>query len=117
MILSTRSSILRSAGHLVVPASSITKFIELFQDSDFDLVLLCHSLPADDRDRLTRAIRASGSHIPIFTVAPLSNETQRGLADGVISSAPQDLVQGVEQATRNSATRPPLVSPSPMIKT
>ena len=104
MILSTRSSILRSAGHYVVPMSSIGASVELFQDEDFDLVLLCHTVSVEDRDWLTRAIRASGSHVPIYTLAPLSGETQRGFADGVISSDPQNLVQGVEQAVRNATT-------------
>jgi CheY-like chemotaxis protein len=103
MILSTRSAILRSAGHIVVPASSIGESIELFLDEDFDLVLLCHTVSVEDRDRLTRAILAAGSHIPIYTVAPLSRETRLGDADSVIASRPENLVKEVEQAARNAA--------------
>ena len=45
IVLSTRCSILRSAGYMVAEASSIAESLELFKDADFDLVLLCHSIP------------------------------------------------------------------------
>lgn len=51
MVLSTRCSILRSAGYLVRPSSSIAEAIDLFDDLDVDLVLLCHSISVQDRDR------------------------------------------------------------------
>jgi hypothetical protein len=91
IVLSTRCSILRSAGYMVAEAFSIAESIELFKDADFDLVLLCHSIPVQDRDKLTRAMRSSGSRIPIYAVAPLSGGFTPGSADGIISSRPENL--------------------------
>jgi DNA-binding response OmpR family regulator len=59
-LLRTRSQVLQSAGYIVVSASSVKEAVDYFQAGDFDLVILCHSLPAKDRERLTSLIRASG---------------------------------------------------------
>lgn len=103
LILSSRCSVLRTAGHVVVPGSSVAESIDLFPTSDFDLVLLCHSIPIEDRDRLTSIIRAGGSHIPIYTVAANSNPTQCGISDGLLSSGPEVLIEQIEQASQSVA--------------
>lgn len=69
VVLDTRDLILRSAGYIVVSATSIREAVHLFQDGDFDLVILCHSLPKRESERLTRFIRALGSRIPIVSVS------------------------------------------------
>jgi hypothetical protein len=96
-ILSTRCSVLRSAGYLVKEASSVAECLHLFRDSDFDILLLCHSMPVEDRDRITRAVRSSGSRIPIYVVSPVSHVFTPGLADGVISSNPENLMKELER--------------------
>lgn len=93
MVLNTRCSILQSEGYIVRSASSIAESINLFRGTDFDFVLLCHSISADDRDGLIRSIRFTGSHIPIYIVASVSTVFDIGLADGVLSSTPQDLIK------------------------
>lgn len=92
VVLSTRSSILRSAGYIVRSASSVAESINLFQDADFDMLLLCHSISVQDRDRLTRVIRSTGSRIPIYSIAPASKDSQAGVADGILSSKPENLI-------------------------
>lgn len=109
MVLSSRCSVLRSAGYLVRSASSIDGAIEEL-DRDFDLVLLCHSIPVQDRDRLINAIRSTNSQIPIYLVAPASNNYQAGLVDGILSSRPQDLLTALScrtgiQSMQNSVSR------------
>lgn len=109
MVLSSRCSVLRSAGYLVRSAPSIDGAIEEL-DRDFDLVLLCHSIPVQDRDRLINAIRSTNSQIPIYLVAPASNNYQAGLVDGILSSRPQDLLTAIScrtgiQSMQNSVSR------------
>ena len=94
MVLSSRCSVLRSAGYLVRSASSIDEAIDGL-DRDFDLVLLCHSIPVQDRDRLINAIRSTHSQIPIYLVAPASNNYQAGLVDGILSSRPEALLKAL----------------------
>src|SRR6202034_3013643 len=60
-ILDTRELILRSAGYSVVSAISIKEAVFLFKDGGFDVIVLCHTLSAKDCERLTGAVRASGS--------------------------------------------------------
>jgi DNA-binding response OmpR family regulator len=59
-LLVTRNKVWRSAGYFVVSADSIGDAIDLFNDGDFDLVVLSHSISIESRERLTSLIRASG---------------------------------------------------------
>ena len=52
-MLETRNLVLQSARYRVASALSIRKAVERFQASDFDLVILCYSVPRKDRERLT----------------------------------------------------------------
>lgn len=106
-VLNTRCSILRSAGFVVRSAFGVAESIDLFQNTDFDLMLLCHSIPVEDRDRLIRIIRRTGSRIPIYVVVSATKDFQVGLADGIVSSWPQDLIEQLgdvmEDTVRNAA--------------
>ena len=93
MILNSRCSILRSAGYFVRQAFSIVESIGMFRDDDFDLLLLCHSIPVLDRDRLISAIRSTGSRTPIYVIASAAYDFRMGLADGVLSFRPDDLIK------------------------
>jgi len=68
-LLRARGLVLESAGYLVESASSVKEAVDRFQSGDFDLVLLCHSVPRKDRDRVTSLIRASGSRTPIVSIS------------------------------------------------
>jgi CheY-like chemotaxis protein len=104
LLSETRSSILRAAGYLVESASSIGQAIDLFRDGDFDLVVLCHSIPAQERDLFLRLIRAYGSSVPIVCIAPISDRHPETSADFIIEGRPMGLLCGVETAL-NKAVR------------
>jgi CheY-like chemotaxis protein len=63
-LMRTRTLVLQSAGYIVESASTLKEAVDRFQAGDFDLVLLCHSIPMKDRDRLTCLIRATGALTP-----------------------------------------------------
>jgi len=63
-LMRTRTLVLQSAGYIVESASSLKEAVDRFQAGDFDLVLLCHSIPMKDRDHLTCLIRATGALTP-----------------------------------------------------
>lgn len=71
-LLSTRSLLLQSAGYAVESASSVEDAIRRFRQGDFDLVILCHSLPEKERQRLIVLIRDYGSTIPLLLIAAAS---------------------------------------------
>lgn len=69
ILLEPRNQVLRSEGYLVVAAYSLRAAVDYFSAGDFDLVVLCHSVPQEDRERLTSLLRASGSRIPVVSVS------------------------------------------------
>lgn len=110
LIASTRSSVLRGAGYAVESATSAEQAIDRFRSQDFDLVILCHTIPLEERRCLARLIRASRSFVPVLYVQPLVEPSTDGLADAIIGSHPNELLSGVEEALNQAAAcsrRPP----------
>lgn len=101
-LLGTRNLVLQSAGYTVVAAYSIKEAIHRFQEGDFDLVLLCQSITAIDRERLSCWIRASGSRIPVVSV--LGRVLRGDDSSGVtVDSAPAALLAGIKEALAEAA--------------
>lgn len=82
-LLGVRNFVLQSQGYYVVPAYSVKEAVERFLSGDFDLVLLCHSIPGEERERLARLIRASGARVPVVSVAGDFREGE-GFAEGSV---------------------------------
>jgi CheY-like chemotaxis protein len=106
-LLSTRNSVLQSAGYSVVPALSLKEAVAHFAAGDFDLVLMCHSFPTKDKERLTSWIRASGSRIPVVSVSGRFNEDHHS-DDMTINCEPGRLLVDINEVLINAA--PPAVS-------
>lgn len=102
-LLSTRNLVLQSAGYLVVPAYSLKEAVDRFQDGDFDLVLLCQSIPTKEKDRLTRWIRASGSRVPVLSVSA-SPRLRDGHKDETFGSDPNSLLEEIREALIGAET-------------
>ena len=97
-LLEYRSQILRRAGYIVDSEYSVKHAIDRFKQGDFDLVLLCHSMPVQDRDRLISSIRAFGSLTPIVAVAHLHARAPDAFADAMVEDAPEMLLSGIQSA-------------------
>lgn len=96
LVLRAREAILRSEGYIVVSASSIKEAFHLFRDGDFDLMILCNTLPVRDRERLTCLIRASGSRIPIASISSTPWE-RRVFPDATVNENPVELAAGIRR--------------------
>jgi CheY-like chemotaxis protein len=94
LLLETRSQVLQAAGYTVIPELSLKKALAKFREGDFDLVLLCHSIPAQDRQRLVRLIREHTSRTPIVSVATTLGQHDL-FADGTLQSDPNELLKGL----------------------
>ncbi len=100
-LLDSRSLVLQSAGYLVVTADSIKQAVDRFEEGDFDLVLLCQSIAAKEKDRLTGWIRASGSGVPVVFVS--GNLDPGDVTAGVtVGSDPQALLWGIREVLINA---------------
>jgi len=100
-VLETRELILRSAGYSVVSALSIKEAAYLFKDSDFDVIVLCHTLSTKDCERLTGTIRASGSRIPIVCVSDSTFDGRKSFADETVDKSPAAFLRSIEDVLRN----------------
>ena len=101
-VLSSRCSVLGHANYIVRSGSSIDETIERLSDTDIDLVLLCHSIPIQDRDRLIKVIRSANRQIPIYLVASAFGDSEAGLVDRILSSRPEDLLKALRFQKRES---------------
>lgn len=95
-----RNRVLQSAGYTVVRAFSLMEAMDCFQTLDFDLVILCQSIPAKEKIRLTSWIRGSGSRIPVVSVSekPCQEDDFAGVT---VVSKPDALLLGLRKALRN----------------
>jgi CheY-like chemotaxis protein len=93
---------LQSEGYIVVSALSVKEAVDIFLTGSFDIVLLDNSLPIKDRDRLTCLIRASGSRIPVVSVAPEYSHADY-FADAMLESDPNKLLMGIRRVLLKTA--------------
>ncbi|HMD20558.1 MAG TPA: hypothetical protein VKH40_09560 [Alloacidobacterium sp.] len=104
-LMASRIRVLQSVGYLVVRASSISETVDHFQSGDFDLVLLCHSVPAADRERLTSSIRAWGSGTPIVSIKGSLGECD-AFVNATLEDGPNKLVAGIRDVLIKAARTP-----------
>lgn len=84
----------RSAGFIFLSASSVKEAIIHFKAGDFDLVLLGESIPVDARERLTFLIRATGSQVPVVSIAGSPGQHDP-FADATIEKDSSELLTGL----------------------
>ena len=91
VLLETRSHVLQAAGFTVIPELSLKNAVAKFREGDFDLVLLCHSIPAHDREGLARLLRDHASRTPIVSVS-CSESALDSFADATLGNDPSELI-------------------------
>jgi CheY-like chemotaxis protein len=96
VLVETRSQVLRTAGYIVVLAFNPRHAIDEFVKGDFDLVLLCHSIPCDARERLASVLREHTSRTPIVSVASFDGQFD-DFADATIENDPNLLIAGLRE--------------------
>ena len=103
-LMRTRSLVLQSAGYIVESASSLREAVDRFQTGDFDLVLLCHSVPMKDRDHLTCLIRATGSLTPVISIVRNLGECA-AFVNATLEDGPNKFLSGVGEELSKAARR------------
>jgi len=107
-LLGTRNLVLETAGYTVVSAYSVREAVERFQQGDFNLILVCQSIPASEKVRFSQWIRTTGSRVPVVFVSGIffKDEEFAGLR---VDSEPGALLWGIREVLINaglSAARP-----------
>jgi DNA-binding response OmpR family regulator len=101
VLLKTRSQVLRAAGFAVVSVFSLSKAISHALEGDFDLILLCHSIPVQIRERLVQRIREHTCTTPIVTVAAYSAQVDL-FADVTVENDPEHLVADLHRVLQEN---------------
>ena len=104
-LMTPRTLVLQSAGYVVIKAWSLEEAIDHFQSGDFDLVLMCHSVPVADRERLTSLIRDPGSSTPIVSIAGSPGECD-AFANATLEDGPNKFGAGIRDALVRAARTP-----------
>jgi CheY-like chemotaxis protein len=68
LLRNSYARLLIASQFLTTSAASLPEALQSFHSGDFDLVLLCPSIPAMQGEWLVRLIRAAGSLTPVFTL-------------------------------------------------
>jgi DNA-binding NtrC family response regulator len=97
-LLSTRSEVLRRAGFYVVPTASTVQAMKLFLAGDFDLVIICHSVPADERRSLANLVHSHSSSIPVVLIT-VSYENDLTV-DATVQNDPRTLLINLPEILR-----------------
>jgi CheY-like chemotaxis protein len=103
-LMRTRGLVLQSEGYIVESASSLKEAVDRFQAGDFDLVLLCHSIPMKDRDHLTCLIRATGSLTPVAFIARSLAECD-AFVHATLEDDPNKFLAGVREELSKAERR------------
>jgi CheY-like chemotaxis protein len=67
-LLTLRNEVLRSEGYNVRAATSASEALHLFDRGDFDLVVMCHSLPEEDKLRVLTRVKKIAPLTPVVIV-------------------------------------------------
>lgn len=91
LLLEIRSRLLRRDGYTVVSELSIYDAIQQFVAIDFDLVILCHTIPAPDRQRLTNCVHNYSPDTPVVLVSATLGAKDK-FADATVDNDPSQLL-------------------------
>jgi DNA-binding response OmpR family regulator len=101
-LLRTRRMLLQSAGYIVATALSMKEAFHLFVNGDFDLVILCHTIPEEEKDGLICMIRASGSLVPVFAISTPGGQSDF-FADATLETDPPKFLDGIRTLLTEAA--------------
>lgn len=82
-LLLTRNQVLERAGYSVESYVNTAAAMRRFSDGDFDVVVLCHSVKREDRERLVAKMKASR---PSAVLVFVSDGEEAGVADVTVHS-------------------------------
>lgn len=90
-LLKNRNSALAAQGYNVAAASDSFEIVDKLLNGDFDLVLLCHTIP--DEDRL-RVARIAGCYTPSTPVVLVSHDDcgERAAGGRIVHCRPDQII-------------------------
>src|SRR3954470_9594048 len=112
-LLFTRNRVLEEAGYSVTSTFTAADTVENFFAGDFDLVILCHSIPLEERERIAQLVHMHSPSTPVIVLADLPSR-RFDFGDLTVDSDAKSLLQAIPQALAIAAQRKP-PAPSQLI--
>jgi CheY-like chemotaxis protein len=113
LLLFTRNRVLEEAGYSVTPSTTAAKTVEKFFAGDFDLVILCHSIPIEERERIAMLAHNHSPSTPVIVLADLPTRKYE-FGDMTIDSDATTLLRALPQALKLRAHRKPIAPAHPL---
>ena len=108
-LVEARTRILATLGFEVVSACSASEALALLAASDFDAVILCHSLDQQDLRSIADAVHHQSRRTPVILVAGYRLDAILDAvedADAVVEPLPQALISQIPVTLKQFQTRP-----------
>jgi DNA-binding response OmpR family regulator len=67
-LMKTRTTLLANAGYSVLPSFTIRDAFQIFTSHDIDMVILCHTIPKEDKIQLIASIRERNKRTPVISL-------------------------------------------------
>jgi hypothetical protein len=105
-LLFTRTRVLEEAGYIVTPAITPGEITEQFFRGDFDVIILCHSIPQEERERIAKLVRMQSPSSPVIALADLPTR-KYDFGDLTVDSDAANLLRAIPEGLAIAAQRKP----------
>ena len=105
-LLFTRNRVLEEAGYSVTSTFTAADTVEKFFAGDFDVVILCHSIPIEERERIAKLVRMHSPSTPVVVLADMPTRRFE-FGDLTVDSDAASLLQAVPVALQIGTDRKP----------
>ena len=100
-LLASRTALIESAGYRVVRCETTEAAIRSLQEDRFDVVVLCHSVPPDERPMIRAAVQAFRPGTPILYVSKYGQSSviepvPQGVS--IVDNQPHEILQRIRTA-------------------
>jgi DNA-binding NtrC family response regulator len=103
-LLRLRNEVLKTRDYTVVAATTTAEVISKFHEGDFDIVLLCHTIPLEDQKAISDAVHVRNPSTPVLAVSH-SGETSP-YSDLLVENNPEAILRSVHIAHRLTTNFP-----------
>ena len=103
-LLYTRNRVMEEAGYIVTSAITPAEITDFCFRGDFDLVILCHSIPQEERERIARLVRMHTPSTPVIVLADMPTR-KYDFGDLTVHSEAANLLSCIPEALKLAAHR------------
>ena len=103
-LMRIRTTVLANAGYSVLPSFTSRDAFQIFTSHDIDLVILCHTIPEEEKVKLISFMKQENKRTPLICIHA-NGEAPNKLVDGYIHNldGPEALLARVAQVLVKSS--------------